>query len=112
MSKAQSQINLFITQSKPFTGGRAKFASHQDGGQGIPHKGNMLIVYRVKSLLKLSRGTLKGIPNTIILNFRIKPHDILKLSKIELKFLTLTFKRCNLIFWHRNSRVSRIVLGG
>ena len=101
MSKAQSQINFFITQSKPITGRREKYAPLKDGGQGIPHIGNMLIVYRVKSLLKHSRGTLKGIPNIIFLNLGLKPQDVLMLTSIELNFLALTYKRCNSLFCHR-----------
>ena len=101
LSKARSQINFFVTEGNSFTGGGAKLAPIQDGGQGIPHLGNILVSCTVKSLLKLARGQVKGIPACIVLNFGIAPQDILRLSNVEFAFLALTFKICNLLFWHK-----------
>ena len=90
-------IDYFTFKGKALAPGLAKHAPIS--GVGVPNIYNILIAARIKNLVKLARGTLKGIPLIILENLGINPIIILKLSKFELQFLGSVFRKCNLDYW-------------
>ena len=91
-------MDNFVTQSKPISAGLSKHVPISKGG-GVPSIAIMLRANRIKFLTKLANGTLRGVPRIILDNLGLDSTCLLRLSEIELKFLSLVFKKCNLNFW-------------